>query len=90
MSTHKSKTKQEIIKEFSISKTDTGSVELQIALLTHQINHLIGHLKANKKDNATRNGLLEMVGRRKKFIRYLSKKKPEDYQKLAKKLKIKN
>ncbi len=90
MSTTKKKLKKEIIKEYAINKTDTGSIELQLALLTHKINHLINHLKINKKDNATRNGLLEMVGKRKKFIHYLSKKKPNDFKKLAKKLKIKN
>ena len=90
MSTTKPKIKKELIKEYAINKTDTGSIELQIALLTHKINHLIKHLKENKKDNSTRNGLLAMVGKRKKFVSYLSKKKPEDYKNLAKKLKIKN
>ena len=79
MSTTKPKIKKELIKESAINKTDTGSIELQIALLTHKINHLIKHLKENKKDNSTRNGLLAMVGKRKKFVSYLSKKKPEDY-----------
>jgi len=83
------KSKQEIIKDFAINKNDTGSAEIQIASLTNQINHLISHLKENKKDHATRNGLLEMVGRRKRFIKYLSKKKPEEFVKLAKKLNLK-
>ncbi|RAP26947.1 30S ribosomal protein S15 [Candidatus Marinamargulisbacteria bacterium SCGC AG-333-B06] len=90
MSTSNSKTKQNIIKEYAINKTDTGSIELQIALLTHKIKHLITHLKNNKKDNATRNGLLAMVGKRKKFLGYLSRKKPDIHQSLTKKLKIKH
>jgi len=90
MTTTKKKLKNEIIKDYAINKNDTGSIELQVALLTHKINHLIEHLKKNKKDNATRNGLLEMVGKRKKFIHYLSKKRPVEFKVLAKKLKIKN
>ena len=90
MSTAKNKFKKDILKDYAINKNDTGSIELQVSLLTHKINHLIEHLKRNKKDNATRNGLLAMVGKRKKFIHYLSKKKPEDFKILAKKLKIKN
>ena len=82
-------TKQEIIKKYQLSTNDTGSIELQIALLTDRINGLVDHLKKNKKDNHTRNGLLTLVGRRKRFVRYLKKKKPEQMESLAKKLKLK-
>ncbi|TAD99389.1 MAG: 30S ribosomal protein S15 [Bacteroidetes bacterium] len=56
------------------SKTDTGSAESQIALFTHRINHLTQHLQTNKKDHATRLGLLKLVGKRKRLLSYLFKK----------------
>tara|TARA_B100001989_G_C24487425_1_gene437694 strand:- start:667 stop:927 length:261 start_codon:yes stop_codon:yes gene_type:complete len=82
-------TKKEIITKYQLSKNDTGSIELQIAILTNHINQLVEHLKKHKKDNHTRNGLLALVGRRKRFIRYLKRKKPEQLETLAKKLKLK-
>ena len=82
-------TKQDIIKDYQLSPNDCGSLEVQIACLTQRINALVGHLKQHKKDNHTRNGLLTLVGRRKRFIRYLKKKKPETLATLAKKLKFK-
>lgn len=66
-------TKQELFKKhgFEKKKEDTGSPESQIALFTHRINHLTSHLKQNKKDFATQQGLMKLVGKRKKLLNYL-------------------
>jgi small subunit ribosomal protein S15 len=66
-------TKKELFKKHGAAKseTDTGSPEAQIALFTYRINHLTGHLKTNKKDFATQNGLLKLVGKRKRLLNYL-------------------
>lgn len=68
-------TKKELFKKHGSEKTatDTGSPESQIALFTHRINHLTGHLKINKKDFATQQGLMKLVGKRKKLLNYLQK-----------------
>ena len=89
MASYGAETKEDIIKEYRLDTNDTGSVELQISLLTKRIDVLVEHLKANKKDNATRSGLLTLVGRRKRFIKYLSKKNPESLKELSKKLNLK-
>jgi small subunit ribosomal protein S15 len=81
--------KSAIIKAHKQHDTDTGSSEVQIAILTTRINHLVDHLKKNKKDNHTRRGLLILVGRRQKLMKYLKKKNPDSLQKIAKKLKLK-
>ena len=81
--------KKETIETYKIHQTDTGSSEVQIAVLTERINHLVEHLKKHKKDHHTRRGLLILVGRRKKLISYLNKKNPESLQKIGKKLKLK-
>ena len=65
-------TKSQISKDLGKSKTDTGSAEVQIGILTARINDLTGHMKENKKDNHSRRGLLQMVGKRKKLLKYLS------------------
>ena len=67
--------KQELFSKhgFAKKKTDTGSAESQIALFTHRINHLTGHLKVQKKDFSTQQGLLKLVGQRKKLLNYLQK-----------------
>ena len=83
------KKKGELIKKYRLQENDTGSVELQISLLTTRINHLVEHLKLNKKDSATRAGLLTLVGRRRKFIKYLGKSNPDSLKSLSKKLKLK-
>ena len=70
-------------------ETDTGSAEVQVALLTKNIEGLIGHLKTNKKDNHSRRGLLGMVGQRKRFLNYLQKNKKESYHKITKELNLK-
>ena len=65
--------KQEIIQKFARHEGDTGSPEVQIALLTERINHLTEHLKENKKDHHSRRGLLSMVGKRRGLLDYLKK-----------------
>ncbi|MBP3431441.1 MAG: 30S ribosomal protein S15 [Clostridia bacterium] len=80
--------KQDIISKFKQSENDTGSVQVQIALLTERINHLTEHLKTNKKDNHSRRGLLMMVGKRKGFLQYLKDRDIEAYRKLVKELNI--
>ncbi len=80
--------KKEIIDKFKLSENDTGSVQVQVALLTQRINHLNEHLKLNKKDNHSRRGLLQMVGKRKGFLLYLKDKDIEAYRKLIKELGI--
>jgi small subunit ribosomal protein S15 len=64
--------KQAIISEYRIHDDDTGSTELQVAVLTRRINHLTEHLRAHKHDEGTRRGLLKMVGRRRRLLRYLN------------------
>ncbi len=82
--------KKEIIEKFKLSENDTGSVQVQIALLTERINHLNEHLKTHKKDNHSRRGLLQMVGKRKGFLLYLKEKDIEAYRNLTKELKIRD
>lgn len=71
--------KAEITKEFATCEGDTGSPEVQVALLTENIKNLTEHLKINKKDFTSRRGLLKMVGNRSKLLRYLKGKSPERY-----------
>lgn len=81
--------KQEIIEKFRTSETDTGSPQVQIALLTNQINDLTEHLKTHKKDKHSRRGLLGMVGRRARLLKYLQDTASEDeVKKLKRNLKI--
>lgn len=82
------KNKQEVIKEYGANEKDTGSVEVQIAMLSQKISELTEHLKANQKDFATKRGLLMMVGRRKRLLSYLKGKNLEGYRALIKKLGI--
>ncbi|MGL4911671.1 MAG: 30S ribosomal protein S15 [Romboutsia sp.] len=78
--------KSEIIKEFGRTEGDTGSPEVQIALLTARINELNDHLKTHKKDHHSRRGLLKMVGRRRNLLGYLKDKDLEGYRALIVKL----
>jgi small subunit ribosomal protein S15 len=78
--------KQEIVEKFGKEPNDTGSAEVQIALLTQRINDLTGHLRANGKDHHSRRGLLMLVGRRRRFLRYLQKKDLEAYRGLIREL----
>jgi small subunit ribosomal protein S15 len=82
--------KQELFETHSIQKlkTDTGSAESQIALFTHRINHLTEHLKVNKKDFATQQGLLKLVGKRRKLLSYLSKNDIERYRSIIAELNL--
>lgn len=83
-----SEKKQKLIKEFQREKEDTGSPEVQIAILTERISALTGHMNAHKKDFHSRYGLLKLVSRRRKLLDYLNKRNPESYQELIKKLNI--
>ena len=80
--------KQEIIKEFGKNENDTGSVEVQIALLTARINHLTEHLKNNKQDNHSRRGLLRLVGRRTNLLNYYKEMDIDAYRALKERLQI--
>ena len=80
------KEKKEVIKEFGKKDTDTGSTEVQIALLTKRINELSDHFKFNKKDHHSRRGLLGMVNNRRKLLKYLKGKNETEYLSLIKKL----
>lgn len=82
--------KANIIKELKQSDKDTGSSEVQIGILTKQIEELTTHLKTHRKDNHSRRGLLKMVGKRKKLLDYLEKSKPKNYKTLVKKLGLKD
>ena len=82
------KEKKQIIESFKQSDNDTGSVNVQVALLSERINHLTEHLKANPNDNHSRRGLLQLVGKRKGFLIYLRDRDIEAYRKLIKELNI--
>ena len=82
------KTKRELIAEFGKNEKDTGSTEVQIAILTEEINHLTEHLKVHKKDFHSRLGLLKKVGHRKRLLNYLASKDIEGYRTLIAKLEI--
>ena len=78
--------KIDIIESARVHETDTGSPEVQVALLTARINHLTEHLKANKNDHHSRRGLLKMVGRRRNLLGYLQKNDIERYRAIVAKL----
>ncbi|MBO5772414.1 MAG: 30S ribosomal protein S15 [Clostridia bacterium] len=80
--------KQEIVAKFARKEGDTGSPEVQIALLTARINHLQKHLIANKNDNHSRRGLMQMVGHRKGLLDYLKQTDIEKYRKIIAELEI--
>lgn len=79
-------TKQEIIAKYKLHDSDTGSPEVQVAILTERINHLTEHLKVHKKDHHSRRGLLMMVGQRKGLLNYLMKKDINRYREIIAKL----
>jgi len=83
------KKKAQIIKTYGIHENDTGSSEVQIALLTEEIKSLTKHLKTHKKDFSSRRGLLRKVAERRRLLRYLEKDNPESFDELVKKLKLK-
>lgn len=78
--------KQEVLKEFGIHEGDTGSSQVQIALMTRRIDQLIEHLRVHKHDQHSRRGLLKLVGRRRRLLAYLRRTQPEEYQKLTERL----
>lgn len=78
--------KGKIINDFEVHEGDTGSPDVQIALLTERINELTEHLKTHKKDHASRRGLLKMVGTRSALLKYVSKKDPARYRQIITRL----
>jgi small subunit ribosomal protein S15 len=82
------KTKATVAKEHRLHAKDTGSSDVQVALLTHHINELAEHLKRNKKDNSSRRGLLRMVALRRRLLDYLHRTEAPRYQKLLKQLNL--
>lgn len=80
--------KQELIKKFALHENDTGSPEVQIAILTERIKNLTEHIKNNKKDLHSRRGLIAMVNKRRKLLNYLKKESEERYRKIMEELGI--
>jgi len=80
--------KKEVISNFAVNSNDTGSAEVQIAVLSERITNLIEHFKNHKQDNHSKRGLLAMVSKRKKLLSYLFKKNEVKYQEIIKKLNI--
>ena len=80
--------KANIFKTFGGNEKNTGSIEAQVAMLTERINHISQHLKSNKKDFSTNRGLMQMVGRRKRLLQYLSNTNLDSYRALIEKLGI--
>ncbi|MBW1972111.1 MAG: 30S ribosomal protein S15 [Deltaproteobacteria bacterium] len=78
--------KKELIKKYQIHETDTGSPEVQIALLSERIKYLTEHFKIHKKDHHSRRGLLKLVGQRRRMLNYLKNKKIERYREIIQKL----
>jgi small subunit ribosomal protein S15 len=78
--------KREIAAKFGANENDTGSTQVQVALLTERINHLTEHLRAQSKDHHSRRGLLMLVGRRRRFLDYLQRKDLDGYRELIKEL----
>ena len=82
------KTKSEIVAEFQVKEGDTGSPEVQVALLTNNINNLQGHFKEHHKDHHSRRGLIRMVNQRRKLLDYLKNKDSKRYSDLIKRLEL--
>jgi len=80
--------KKKTIDNFKLHERDTGSADVQVALLTQRINHLTEHLQTNKKDHSSRRGLLMMVGQRRRLLDYLQQTDVKRYQAITKKLKL--
>ena len=85
----KTKVKTKVIEKHKIHDTDTGSTEVQVAILSEEIDHLAKHLKKNPKDNHSRRGLLGMVSKRKRLLSYLAKEDEKRYNSLIKKIGLK-
>ncbi len=82
------KAKDKIIEKFRIHETDTGSPQVQVAILTSEIKELVEHLKQHKKDFSSRRGLLKKVGERRKLLKYLEREDQKGYENLLEKLKL--
>ena len=80
--------KQNLVSKFSINEKDTGSSEVQIAILSERINNLTEHFKEHKHDNHSKTGLIAMVNKRKKLLKYLSNKNNQKYKEILKELNI--
>ncbi len=83
------KEKDAIIKKYQVHKDDTGSPEVQVAILTREITEVQKHLAIHKKDNHSRRGLLKMVGNRRRLLRYLKSEDEKRFEKIVEKLKLK-
>ncbi len=81
--------KDKIIKKYKVHESDTGSSEVQVAILTAEIEQLTGHLKTHKKDFSSRRGLLKKVGQRRRLLRFLQKDNLASFEEITKKLKLK-
>ncbi len=84
----KADAKKKIVSEYGLHEKDSGSTEVQVAILTRRIVQLTEHLKTNKKDNHSRLGLLKMVGQRKRLLNYLSKSNKKSHEEVLKKLEL--
>lgn len=80
----------EILKEFGKSEADSGSAEVQVAILTERIRNLTEHLKVHKKDNHTRRGLMKLIGKRRGLLKYIKSRDINEYRELIKKLGIRD
>ena len=78
--------KQQVVEQYGLNDKDSGSTEVQIALLTSRIQHLTEHLRTHKKDHHSRRGLLKMVGHRRRLLKYLKRKDLDGYRELLQKL----
>ena len=80
----------ELIKEYGKNEQDSGSVEVQVAILTERIRNLTEHLKVHKKDNHTRRGLMKLIGRRRGLLKYIKNRDIDEYRALVKRLGIRD
>jgi len=80
--------KHQIMAEYQVHETDTGSADLQVAVLTERINRLSNHLKSNKKDYASQRGLMKMIGQRKRLLGYINQQDQDRYKALISRLSI--
>jgi small subunit ribosomal protein S15 len=80
--------KKEIVEKYALHEGDSGSTEVQVALLTERINQLTGHMAANRHDFHTQHGLIKLVGKRRRLLAYLMKEDVDRYRKLIKQLKL--
>ncbi len=89
MATKDLKRKKDVINKYKIHENDTGSVQVQVGILTDRINYLVDHLKTHKKDNHSRRGLLNLVGQRRRLLNYLKRKNYDEYVRVSKEFNLK-